>query len=137
MVMVRTIVQVMLVSAVTVGWSHGAAADGDPAKGEKIFNRCAVCHGIGDKRAAVGPNLNGVIGRTAGTQADFVSKYSKAMLAAGEAGEVWTEAEIDIYITDPKKKIPGNKMSFPGIKNAQDRADVIAYIKQFSEAPSQ
>ena len=104
----------------------------DASAGEKIFKRCAVCHGIGDTKKPVAPNLNGVIGRTAGTQEDFGKKYSKAMVAAGEGGLVWTVENINEYITDPKKKVPGNKMAFPGLKKEDDRANVIAYIAQFS-----
>ncbi len=114
------------------------AAAQDVAKGETIFKRCAVCHGIGDTKKPVGPSLNGLIGRTAGTQEDFAKKYSKAMVAAGEGGLVWTVENIAEYITDPKKKVPGNKMAFPGLKKEDERADVIAYIAQFSpEAASQ
>lgn len=111
----------------------------DASAGERIFKRCAVCHGIGDANKPIGPSLNGVIGRTAGTQEDFAKKYSKAMVAAGEGGLVWTVENIDEYITDPKKKVPGNKMAFPGLKKEDERADVIAYIAQFSPeaGPSQ
>ena len=73
-----------------------------------------------------------MIGRTAGTEESFASKYSKAMIAAGEGGLVWTVEEIDRYITDPRKAIPGNKMAFPGLKKEDERANVIAYIAQFS-----
>ena len=113
-----------------------AAVDGNVDAGKKVFAKCAVCHGIGDTKKPTGPNLNNVIGRTAGTQPDFVAKkaagYSKAMVAAGVAGLVWDEAQIAEYITDPKKKVPGNKMAFPGLKSEQDRADVVAYVKTFS-----
>lgn len=112
------------------------AAEGNVDAGKKVFTKCAVCHGIGDTKKPIGPNLTGVIGRTAGTEPDFVAKkaagYSKAMIAAGEGGLVWDEAQIAEYITDPKKKVPGNKMAFPGLKQEQDRLDVIAYIKTFS-----
>lgn len=122
---------VLLFGAPTVAMAQ------DVAKGEAIFKRCATCHGIGDATKPIAPNLNGVVGRVAGTQEDFLKKYSKAMVAAGEGGLVWTEADIDAYITDPKKKVPGNKMAFPGLKKADERADVIAYIKTFSPAASQ
>lgn len=113
----------------------GQATAQDAEAGKKVFVKCAVCHGIGDTKKPLGPTLNGVIGRTAGTEAEFAAKaagYSKAMKEAGAAGLVWDEANIDEYITDPKKKIPGNKMAFAGIKAEKDRADVIAYIKTFS-----
>lgn len=90
------------------------------------------------KERVVGPNLNDVVGRKAGTQAEFLAKgaggYSKAMIAAGEGGLVWNEAEIAQYIQDPKKMIAGNKMAFAGLKAEQDRLDVVAYIKTFSKA---
>ncbi len=112
------------------------AAEGNADAGKKVFAKCAVCHGVGDTKKPIGPSLNGVVGRTAGTDADFLAKkgagYSKAMIAAGAAGLVWDEANISEYITDPKKKVPGNKMAFPGIKAEQDRLDVIAYVKTFT-----
>ena len=109
------------------------AAAGNAEAGKKVFAKCAVCHGIGEKKGAVGPSLNNVIGRKAGTQADFVKRYSKQMIAAGAGGLVWNEAEISTYVSDPKKKIPGNKMAFAGLKNPQEIADVVAYIKTYSK----
>jgi len=115
-----------------------AALDGNADAGKKVFAKCGVCHGIGDTKKPIGPNLNNVVGRTAGTQPEFLAKgnagYSKAMIAAGAAGQVWTEDQILEYITDPKKKVPGNKMAFPGLPKEQDRVDVLAYIKTFSTA---
>ena len=108
------------------------AAEGNAEAGKKVFNKCAVCHGIGDKKGAVGPNLNGVVGRTAGTLEEYKAKYSKPMVAAGAAGLVWSEAEISAWVADPKKKIPGTKMVFPGLKKEQEIADVVAYVKSFS-----
>ena len=115
-----------------VASSSVLAAEGNVDAGKKIFNRCAICHGIGDKKGAVGPSLNGVIGRTAGTLEEYKGKYSKAMIAAGEGGLVWTEAELSDWVDNPKKKIPGTKMVFPGLKKEQDIADVVAYVKSFS-----
>ncbi len=113
--------------------SGANAADGNADAGKKIFARCAVCHGIGDKKGAVGPSLNGVIGRTAGTLEEYKGKYSKPMIAAGQAGLVWSQSEIMDWVTDPKKKIPGTKMLFPGLPKEQDRADVAAYVATFSK----
>ena len=109
------------------------AAEGNADAGKKVFAKCAVCHGIGDKKGAVGPSLNNVIGRQAGTQADFVKRYSAGMIAAGKGGLIWDETQIATYVADPKKKVPGNKMAFPGLKNPQDAADVVAYIKTYSK----
>ena len=86
-----------------------ALAEGDAAKGEKDFKKCKACHGIvtpeGEeiwKLAKTGPNLWGVIGRQAGTQADY-EKYGDDLVAAGEAGLVWTEENLAEYAADPKK----------------------------------
>jgi cytochrome c len=119
---------VLIIAA--AGSAH--AAEGNAEAGKKVFNKCAVCHGIGDKKGAVGPNLNGVVGRTAGTLEEYKAKYSKPMVAAGAAGLVWSEAEISAWVADPKKKIPGTKMVFPGLKKEQEIADVVAYVKSFS-----
>ena len=116
--------------------SLGQAFAQDAEAGKKVFIKCAVCHGVGDVKKPLGPTLNGVIGRTAGTEPEFLAKaagYSKAMKEAGAAGLVWDEASIAEYITDPKKKVPGNKMAFAGLKVEKERLDVIAYIKTFSK----
>lgn len=107
-----------------------AAAD----DGEKAFkkNRCASCHKVTGKHA-VGPSLKGVIGRKAGTAEGF-KRYSKNMKAAGEKGLVWTEENIDKFITNPKaflKTITGSKktkMGFAGLKKADQRKLVIGYL---------
>ena len=117
-----------------------AFAEGDVEAGEKTFKRCAACHMIADRDGNVlrkggrqGPNLYGVAGRTAGTQADY-GKYGKHMIAAGEAGLVWSEETFVPYLAnpsgylkevldDPKAKA---KMSFRLKKGAED---VFAYLK--------
>lgn len=96
--------------------------------GEKVFKKCAACHAVGEgAKDRVGPSLNGVIGRTAGTEEGF--KYSPAMVKAGEGGMVWNDETLDTYLADPKAAVPGNKMAFPGLKSEDDRKAVIAYIK--------
>lgn len=103
----------------------------DAAAGEKVFTKCKVCH-IADKdQNKVGPSLNGVIGRTAGTHPDFT--YSAAMIAAGKSGVKWDEPTLTTYLHDPKAMVKGTKMTFPGLKSDQDIANVIAYLKQFSK----
>lgn len=108
-----------------------AMAEGDPAAGERIFARCGVCHGIGDVERQPGPNLNNVIGRVAGST-DF-ARYSDNMREAGEEGLVWTAEKINEYIENPRRMIPRGNMAFPGLRAEQERADVVAYISQFSE----
>jgi cytochrome c len=112
------------------GLAGNALADGDAAKGEKVFAKCKACHMVGpDAKNRVGPALNGIVGRTAGTAEGF--KYSDALMAKNAEGFVWTEENIDAYLADPKGFMPGNKMTFPGLKKEDDRKNVIAYLKTF------
>lgn len=104
-----------------------AMAEGDPAAGEKVFKKCKACHVIDSEKNRLGPTLSGVFGRTAGAVEGFQKKYSSAMK---EAGIVWDEATLDAYLADPKGYIPKNKMAFPGLKKEDDRANIIAYMKQ-------
>jgi cytochrome c len=105
-----------------------AGAAGDPVKGKTIFARCMACHKIDTSNTSgLGPNLNRVIGRRAGTLPGF--RYSPAMVASGR---VWNEAALDVYLTAPARAVPGNRMAFPGLPNAADRQNVIAYIKSTS-----
>jgi S-disulfanyl-L-cysteine oxidoreductase SoxD len=109
-----------------------AAADGpDPAlieAGAKVFKKCAACHKLGDgAKNAVGPILNGVIGRAAGTVEGF--KYSKAMTEAAAGGLVWNTDALHQFLADPKAMIQGTKMSFAGLKSAEDINAVIAYLQ--------
>jgi cytochrome c len=110
-----------------------AASAADVANGEKVFKKCQACHEVGaEAKNKVGPVLNNVFGRTAGTQADFATKYSKAMIDAGAGGLVWTEETVEEYIEKPKDFVAKNKMAFVGLKKEEERDDVIAYLLQFS-----
>ncbi|WP_333604756.1 c-type cytochrome [Novosphingobium sp.] len=100
-----------------------AAPAGNPNKGAQVFARCAICHSNEPgKKGGVGPNLAGVVGRKAGSTT-FI--YSPAMK---NATFVWTPQALDAFLTKPSAKVPGTKMAFPGLSNASDRADVIAYL---------
>ncbi len=105
-----------------------ALADGD-AEGEKIYKKkCKTCHMIGEgAKNRVGPLLTGIVGAPAGMVEGF--KYSKALKAKKDEGLVWTEEELDAFLTKPKTYLKGTKMSFAGFKDAADRASVIAYLK--------
>ena len=106
------------------------AAAQDLAAGEKSFRKCLPCHSIGPGAAnKVGPEQNGLDGRKAGTVPGFT--YSEANK---NSGIVWSDATFKEYIADPRAKIPGTKMIFPGIKNAQEATDLWAYIRQFDDA---
>ncbi|MER8594051.1 MULTISPECIES: cytochrome c family protein [unclassified Mesorhizobium] len=103
----------------------------DAAAGEKVFAKCKVCHVADKDQNKVGPSLNGVIGRTAGTHPGF--SYSKAMTEAGKSGVKWDEATLTTYLRDPRAMVKGTKMAFVGLKKDEDIANVIAYLKQFSK----
>jgi cytochrome c len=104
-----------------------AAQAQDAANGEKVFAQCRACHQIGPTaKNAVGPVLNGVIGRKAGTVEGY--NYSPANK---NSGLTWDEATFTEYIKDPKAKVPGTKMVYAGLKDEQRIKDLIAYLKQF------
>ena len=105
---------------------------GDPAKGKKVFKKCRACHVVDSEKKKIGPSLKDIIGRQAGTKDGF--KYSKAMIKAGEDGLKWDDKNLHGYLAAPRKFIPKNSMAFAGLKKEQQRADVIAYLKQFSPA---
>ena len=106
-------------------------ATGNADNGKNIFRKCAACHSLEPGKKKIGPSLHGVIGRAAGTADGY--PYSKAMTAYGQSGVVWGGDTLNVYLEAPRKVVKGTKMSFPGLKKAQDRADVIAYLKTISE----
>lgn len=108
---------------------------GDPAEGAKLFRACKACHRVGEgARNGVGPHLNGVFGRKAGTIDGF--KYSEGMTRAGADGLVWTADKLDAYLENPKSLVSRTRMNFRGMKSADERAHVIAYLRAFSDNPS-
>ena len=122
-----TNLQVYFFTALMLAGSAGAASAQDAALGEKIFQRCKACHQIGEgAKDAVGPVLNGVVGRKAGTYPDYA--YSDANK---NSGITWDEATLKEYLKNPRAKVPGTKMIFPGLPKDEDIANVIAYLKQF------
>jgi len=128
----RNILFVAALSLVgTVGLAQQSFADGDAAKGEKIFeHKCHVCHRIGPGATNfVGPNLNGLDGRPIASEAGY--SYSTADQDKKKAGFVWNKDTFLTYITNPQKDIPGTKMIFPGISKAGEREDLWAYLSQF------
>jgi cytochrome c len=107
--------------------SIGAAAAQDAAAGEKVFAKCKICHQIGEgAKNMVGPVLNGVVGRPAGTYPGY--NYSEANKTSGIT---WDETNLKAYLKNPREKVPGTKMVFPGLPSDDDIANVIAYLKQF------
>jgi cytochrome c len=98
-----------------------AVAAGDPAKGEAIYSRCAACHALAYDRT--GPRHCGLLGRRAGTVPGFA--YSQAM---ARSGLVWDRRTLDRFLTDPMKTVPGTSMGYAGVKDARERADLIAFL---------
>ncbi|KAI94280.1 cytochrome C [Rhodomicrobium udaipurense JA643] len=116
-------IKIAMVGAALV-WSASAYAAGDPVKGEQVFKQCKICHQVGPTaKPGVGPVQNNVVGSKAGTRPGF--NYSEAMK---NSGLTWDEATLDKYLENPKAIVPGTKMVFVGLKNPQDRADVIAFL---------
>jgi len=101
-----------------------ALAEGDAVAGKAVFNQCKACHQVGpEAKNGVGPVLNGIVGRKAGEGASY--NYSDANK---NSGLTWDEATLRAYLTDPKAKVPGTKMIFPGIKREKQLDDLMAYL---------
>ena len=127
--MMKTVFTGLLAAAVvSLGLSSTAMA-GDPALGEKVFKKCKACHVVDSDKNKTGPHLVNIMGRQAGSVEGF-TKYSKAIK---ESGIVWDEATLDGFLEKPKAYLKGTRMAFAGLKKEEDRANVIAYLKQFSQ----
>ena len=102
----------------------------DVAAGKKVFRRCTACHTVDEGgKNKVGPNLWGIFGSTAGAR-PTAYKYSDALKASGI---VWDETTMSDYLENPRKMVPKTRMAFPGLKKAEQRADVIAYLKSVTQ----
>ena len=122
-----TNLRVSIFAAMALFGSLGAARAQDAALGEKVFLKCKACHQIGEgAKDAVGPVLNGIVGRKAGTYPDY--SYSDANK---NSGLTWDEATLKEYLKNPRAKVPGTKMIFAGLPKDEDISNVIAYLKQF------
>jgi cytochrome c len=111
--------RLLLATLLATGLAAPAFAQGDAEAGEKVFNKCKACH-------MVGPELNGIVGREIAAAPDF--KYSDAFLAKKAEGFTWSEESLGEYLTNPKEYIPGNKMTFVGLKKPEEIANVLAYL---------
>lgn len=125
--MIETMHKFLIALLVSVSWAFPAAAQ-DVAAGERAFRKCLPCHAVGPgAKHKVGPILNGLEGRKAGTIEGY--NYTEANK---NSGIVWSEETFRDYIRDPRAKIPGTKMIFAGIKNDKEIVDLWAYLKQFA-----
>jgi cytochrome c len=117
----------LVIAALVLTASTGLTRAQDLAAGETSFKKCMACHDIGpDAQNKVGPELNGIDGRKSGTAAGY--NYSDANK---NSGITWGEAVFKEYIKDPRAKIPGTKMFFPGIKSENEINNLWAYVSQF------
>ncbi|WP_353156604.1 cytochrome c family protein [Herminiimonas fonticola] len=118
--------KLLLVLALSCGAAQAYAA-GDAIAGRTAFAKCASCHQVGrSARGVFGPQLNGIIGRPAGSTRDF--KYSTAMM---NARIVWSEDSLRAFLKSPGDVVPGNKMRFFGIGNDKQIDDLLAYLSQY------
>lgn len=102
-------------------------ATGDVEHGATVFKKCSACHDADKQQNKMGPNLVGIICRRAASVPDY--SYSEAMRTAGANGTVWTDETIGKYLASPKQFVPGNKMTFTGLKDLKDIEDLLAYLK--------
>ncbi len=111
-----------------------AQMEGDADRGAKVYRKCAICHQIGEAaKNRIGPHLNGLFGRAAGTVAGY--KYSDHMKRASADGLVWTFETLDAFLENPRSLVSATRMSFRGLKKPQERADVLAYLRRYSDNP--
>jgi cytochrome c len=112
-----------------------AEAGGDPERGETLYRQCSSCHQIGAGAVdRIGPHLNGVFDRAAGQSDGF--RYSEGLERAAAGGLVWDYETLDAYIEDPRALVSRTRMSFRGMADQQDRDDLLAYLRTFSDNPA-
>ena len=123
----------LLAAALLVVLQAAGAWSADDGRGNALYLQCKRCHQVGaGAEHRIGPHLNDVFGRAAGSLGGF--RYSPAMKAAGSGGLVWTEATLDAFLSDPRALVPRLRMSFAGMAAADDRADLLAWLLGFSGA---
>lgn len=110
--------------------SAAAHAAGDPARGERVLRQCYACHSVDpdEKTMLQGPNLAGIVGRSIATEAGFA--YSGAMRAFAAQFGVWSEQLLDRYMADPERLVPKTTMAARGVEEAEERADLLAFLKR-------
>lgn len=131
----RVLAPPVALAAVLVAGASCAAALGDAAAGAAVFKICAGCHDVGvEARDRVGPHLNGIFGRKAAAHDGF--RYSDSMARAGADGLIWTADTLNAYIENPRALVSKTRTSFRGLSDPQERADLLAYLRDFSDDPS-
>ena len=108
--------------------ADGVQMSGDAARGQTVFKKCTQCHSTVKGKNGTGPSLQGIVGQPAGSAPNF--RYSDANRTSGIT---WNEEQLFLYLENPKKMIPKTIMAFAGLPKAQDRADLIAYLKLIAQ----
>lgn len=120
------------ISAAGAAWAEGF---GDADAGAEVFSKCKGCHEIGQGATdRIGPHLNGIFGRRAAAHDGYA--YSKSMARAGNDGLIWTAETLDAYVENPRALVSKTRMSFRGLKDPQDRADLLAFLRGHSDNPA-
>ena len=126
---------IAIIAGLVAGVMAGEARAADVEAGEKIFQSCKGCHQVGEGAGhRIGPHLNGLFGRRAASLEDF--RYSKSFERAGAGGLEWHAETLDLFLENPKAMTSGTRMSFPGLKDREDRLNLIAYLRTFSDDPA-
>ena len=132
-----TLFQGLSLSVAVAVLCTAAAADdfGDAAAGEEVYKECKTCHQIGEgAKHRIGPHLNGIFGRQAASHDGF--RYSKALARVGAGGLEWHADTLNAFLENPRAMASGTRMSFKGLKDPEDRKNVIAYLRRFSDDPA-
>lgn len=116
--------------ATSLSPTMSTAADGNAGRGQRVFNACAQCHSLDPGRNMTGPSLAELWNRKAGSVASF-PRYSPALKSADL---IWNDKTLDEWIKDPQHVVPGNQMTFPGVKDPQQRSDLLAFLKQATQS---
>ena len=126
-----TVLSMLAASALLLAMP-ASAQEGKVEDGDEVFKKCRACHDVGEgAKNKVGPLLNDILGRHAGSIEGF--NYSDANKAAGAKGLVWTDEVLFKYLENPLTFMPGTKMAFAGLKDEQDRKDLIAFLKKHTK----
>ncbi|PUB18926.1 c-type cytochrome [Yoonia sediminilitoris] len=128
------IVRLLLALVLLAGTTAQAEQGGDAARGEELFNQCSGCHQVGQGAVdRIGPHLNFIFDRAAATADGY--RYSASLKRAADGGLVWNYETLDAFLENPRAIASRTRMSFRGIDDQQDRDDLLAYLRKFSDDP--
>lgn len=125
--------RLLLATAAATLVAGASYAEGSVEDGKKVFRRCKSCHAVGeDAKNKIGPVLNNIVDQPVGQNPDF--RYSDGMIAAANDGVIWDEEALAKFLSKPRSAIEGTSMSFAGLRKEKDIANIIAYLRSFSDA---